>query len=445
MARNDLFNTEDQKTHERAVLVGMILPGHDREEEEENLQELSLLVNTAGAKVVQAVIQERKAPNVSTYLGKGKVEELAEICQRREADLIVFDNDLSPIQARNLEKLTKTNVIDRTEVILDIFAGRARSRQSKLQVELAQLEYLRPRLRRMWEHLSRQTGGIGTRGPGETQLEVDRRRLGERVSHLKRELDKVEQISETKAQQRRREAYTVAMVGYTNVGKSMLMNALTQADVHVADALFATLDSTTRKLQLGEGKPVLLTDTVGFVRKLPHHLVESFKATLSEVRSANLVLHIADISSPTRDRQIEAVEEVLGTMDIDPDRTLRVFNKIDAMESTTMEGNIQLRWPDAILVSAITGEGLEELVHEIRTRRQRDYSETVLRLPPGKEAITSRIYDETEVIDVKYGADGSCYRILVAPTVLTRLISAGAKEELHRLKEWEEEPGGDGD
>lgn len=226
MAEDRFFYPHKAVPQERAVLVGTVLPGDDRDEEEENLLELAQLGRAAGARVLHALVQERDAPDVSTYIGRGKVEELAALCKEREANLIIFDSELSPVQARNLEKRTETNVCDRTELILDIFARRARTRQARLQVELAQLEYLRPRLRRMWEHLSRQEGGIGTRGPGETQLEVDRRRLGDRVIQLKRELEKVARTSETKARQRRRRGFGVALVGYTNVGKSSLLNAL---------------------------------------------------------------------------------------------------------------------------------------------------------------------------------------------------------------------------
>lgn len=445
MGDDGFFHPPFETVLERAVLVGTVLPGSDRDDEEENLLELAQLARAAGARVQHALMQERRSPDVSTYIGKGKVAELAELCREREADLIIFDNDLSPVQARNLESRTDTNVCDRTELILDIFANRARTRQARLQVEMAQLEYLRPRLRRMWEHLSRQAGGIGTRGPGETQLEVDRRRLGERVAHLKRELEKVQRISETKARQRRRKSFNVTLVGYTNVGKSSLMNALTEANVLVDDALFATLDSTTRRLELGEGEPVLLTDTVGFVRKLPHHLVESFKATLSEVREADLILHVADLSSVARDRQIQAVEEVLGELDVDNDNTLRVFNKLDAFETPSLAGDFQVRWPDAVLVSAVSGEGLEELRREILRRRQEAFAETVLFVPAGGEAITANIYGECEVRDVRYEPEGSYYRLRMPEPTLDRLVAAGARNRGDLLESWETDEESDGE
>ncbi len=438
MAEPRYFDPQDAKPQERAVLVGTVFRNDDRDEEEENLQELAQLGRAAGARVLHALVQERNAPSVSTYIGRGKVEELAALCKEREANLIIFDSELSPVQARNLEKRTEINVCDRTELILDIFARRARTRQARLQVELAQLEYLRPRLRRMWEHLSRQEGGIGTRGPGETQLEVDRRRLGDRVSQLKRELDKVARVSETKARQRRGRGFSVALVGYTNVGKSSLLNALTGADAYVADALFATLDSTTRRLDLDGSEPVLVTDTVGFVRKLPHHLVESFKATLAEVSEADLVLHVIDLASASWERQVLAVEEVLGDLDVDPERCLRVFNKLDAArDADEVLAGLRTRWPDACFVSATTGEGLEALRGAIRARRQEAFRETVLFLPAGGEALTAAIYAECEVRDVRYEPEGSYYRLRLAEPTRARLLARGGEEHAELLDGWD--------
>lgn len=438
MAEDRFFYPHQAVPQERAVLVGTVLPGDDRDEEEENLLELAQLSRAAGARVLHALVQERDAPDVSTYIGRGKVEELAALCKEREANLIIFDSELSPVQARNLEKRTETNVCDRTELILDIFARRARTRQARLQVELAQLEYLRPRLRRMWEHLSRQTGGIGTRGPGETQLEVDRRRLGDRVIQLGRELAKVARVSETKARQRRRRGFGVALVGYTNVGKSSLLNALTGADAFVADALFATLDSTTRRLDLDGSEPVLLTDTVGFVRKLPHHLVESFKATLAEVSEADLVLHVIDAASRSWERQALAVEEVLGELDVDPERCLRVFNKLDALGDREAEvAGLRARWPEAVFVSAAMGAGLGELREAVRERRQAAFAETVLFLPAGSEALTAILYGEGEVQEVRYAPEGGYYRLRLPDSTRARALARGAEERPELLEAWE--------
>ncbi len=424
MSTQNYFYPERSKVKEKAVLVGTVLSGQEREEEEDNLRELSMLAKTAGAKVLGSVLQSRQSPDVSTFIGSGKVDEIKGLCQEREANLIIFDHDLSPVQARNIEKQTGINVADRTELILDIFALRARSRQARLQVELAQLEYLRPRLRRMWEHLSRQAGGIGTRGPGETQIEVDRRRLGEKVTHLRRELEHLAKISETKAKKRRQEAYTVALVGYTNVGKSTLMHTLTGSDVFIEDALFATLDATTRRLTLGESEELLITDTVGFIRKLPHHLVESFKATLSEVREADLLLHVADLSSPALERQVTAVDEVLGEMDVDPAAALRIFNKVDDAE----EGRAnwaQRRWPGSLVVSAKSGEGLDDLRGELLSRRRQSFRETVLRVPLGMERLSGIIYRDGEVLDVRYDEQGAVYHLRLPEDTLGKLLAEG--------------------
>ncbi len=425
-SQETFFYPGKEKAREKAILVGTVLSGQEREEEEDNLRELSMLARTAGAKVLGSVLQSRQSPDVSTFIGSGKLEEVKQLCHDRDANLILFDHDLSPVQSRNIEKQTGINVADRTELILDIFALRARSKQARLQVELAQLEYLRPRLRRMWEHLSRQAGGIGSRGPGETQIEVDRRRLGEKVTHLRRELEHLAKISETKAKKRRQEAYTVALVGYTNVGKSTLMQALTGSDVFVEDALFATLDATTRRLTLGESEELLITDTVGFIRKLPHHLVESFKATLSEVREADLLLHVADLSSPAMERQVAAVDEVLGEMDVDPASALRVFNKMDEAE----EGRAnwaQRHWPGSLALSAKAGDGLDELRGELLSRRRKSFRETFLRVPMGMERLSAVIYRDCEVLDVSYDELGAIYHLRLPELVLGKLLAEGVQ------------------
>ncbi|MDP6418004.1 MAG: GTPase HflX [Candidatus Krumholzibacteria bacterium] len=424
MSKDDFFYPGNHPSRERAILVGSVLSGQEREEEEDNLRELAMLASTAGAKVLGSMIQSRRAPDVSTFIGRGKLEELKELCEEREVNLILFDHDLSPIQARNIETFTGINVADRTELILDIFAKRARSRQAHLQVELAQLEYLRPRLRRMWEHLGRQAGGIGSRGPGETQLEVDRRRLSEKVSRLRDELEHLHRVSETKAGRRRENSFTVALVGYTNVGKSTIMRAMTGSDVFIEDALFATLDATTRRLKLDEDSEVLLTDTIGFIRKLPHHLIESFKATLSELKTADLLLHVADLSSPVLSRQIEAVDEVLGEMDVDPASALRVFNKADEAE-TGMERWAERHWPGSIVVSALENRGLDELRFAILERRRENYEDAVLRVPVGQEKLASMIYRDSEVLNVSYDEHGALYHVRAPRETLSRMEDAG--------------------
>ena len=325
-----------------------------------SLEELARLAETAGARVGGAVLQRRGPPRPATFIGRGKVEELKQRAVEADADMVIFDDDLSPAQMRNLEKAVGCKVVDRSELILDIFARRARTRESRLQVELAQLEYTLPRLTGMWKHLERQAGGIGTRGPGETQLETDRRIVRERIARLRKELEAVERERETKRRRRRRE-FRAAIVGYTNAGKSTLFNALTRAQVFVEDRLFATLDATTRQIVSPTRQVVLLTDTVGFIRKLPHHLVASFHSTLVEAIEADLLLHVVEAADPHFRRQIAAVEEVLEEILEAPRPTTLVFNKIDRIGDPTVVEGLRVEYPGSFAVSARTGEGLDAL------------------------------------------------------------------------------------
>jgi GTPase len=343
---------------ERAVLVGH--GGRNGATLERSLEELARLTDTAGARVLATVTQKRGTVHPATFIGKGKLEELRAQVEASDADMVIFDDDLSPAQMRNLEKALDCKVVDRSELILDIFARRARTRESRLQVELAQLEYTLPRLTGMWKHLERQAGGIGTRGPGETQLETDRRLVRERIARLKRELEAVERERETQRRRRRRE-FRAAIVGYTNAGKSTLFNALTRARVLVEDRLFATLDATTRQLVSPTRQVVLITDTVGFIRKLPHHLVASFHSTLVEAIEADLLLHVVDTSDPHFRRQIAAVDEVLEEILETPRPQTLVFNKIDRIEDSTVVEGLRVEYPGAFAVSARTGEGLDAL------------------------------------------------------------------------------------
>lgn len=369
---------------ERALLVGLLdEPGSRRSEADPaddpfspdpdatSLEELALLAQTAGSAIVGELQQRRRQIHPATFLGKGKLEQLRELRAERAANVVIFDEDLSPAQARNLEEALECKILDRTELILDIFATRARTREAQVQVELAQLQYLMPRLTRMWTHLSRQEGGIGMRGPGETQLEVDRRRIGQRVATLKRRLEVVERERETQSRRRSR-LFRASFVGYTNAGKSTLFNALTRAGVLEEDQLFATLDTTTRRLGLGNGQVVLLSDTVGFIRKLPHHLVASFRATLGEVREADLLLHVVDASHPAFRRQMRAVDEVIaGLLDGREVPTLLVLNKADRI---SQEDAMSLRcaFPDAMVLSARDREqALAIKTHLIEETRDR--------------------------------------------------------------------------
>jgi len=354
----ELSRTETVTT-ERAVLVGVLPAGRDYGEDP--LVELAGLAETAGVVVAATLVQRRDRPIASTYIGSGKVEDLRLLVEASDADLIIFNNDLSPGQTRNLEKATGVKVLDRTELILDIFAHRAQTHQARLAVELAQLEYALPRLKRMWTHLSRQAqGGVGLRGPGEKQLEVDRRLAARRIHDLRRELHAIERRKQREVAARR-DRMTVSLVGYTNAGKSTLLNTLTGADVFVQDALFATLDTRTRRWQLPGWGPVLLSDTVGFIRDLPHHLIESFKATLEEARQTDLLLHVADAANPAVYDQIAATYRVLEEIGIDQKNTLLVLNKIDALPDRARLDAILARYPNAVPTSATSGQGLDEL------------------------------------------------------------------------------------
>ncbi len=344
---------------ERVIVATLILPGSEAGRAEDPLEEISGLVDAAGAEVVGGLTQRLARPHPRTAFGKGKVEEIGELARERGAALLAVDFDLSPGQGRNLEKDLDLRVVDRTELILDIFASRARTRQAKLQVELAQAEYMRPRLTRLWTHLERTEGAIGTRGPGETQLETDRRLVNRKIADLKQRLAEIEDRSRRQAESRT-DTSTVSLVGYTNAGKSSLMKALTGADVYIADQLFATLDTRVRRWDLAGGRNVLLADTVGFVRDLPHHLVASFHATLEETLHADLLLHVCDATDGDLEVHLRAVEEVLASLGGQEIPSLQILNKIDLVPPLERE-LLCRRFPDAVPVSAVSGAGLPDL------------------------------------------------------------------------------------
>jgi GTP-binding protein HflX len=380
---------------ERALLVGLFGPGTPRWLAEEYLNELSMLSETAGATTVDKELQNRPHPDPSTYIGKGKLHQLKQQVAEKNADILIFDDELSATQIRNIEKATKVKVLDRSGLILDIFASRAKTAAAKTQVELAQLQYLLPRLTRFWTHLSRQKGGIGTKGPGETQIETDRRLIGKRIATLKEKLDKLDTQRSTQ-RKGREENVRVALVGYTNAGKSTLMNELTDTDVLAEDKLFATLDSTVRRLEL-ENHEVLLSDTVGFIRKLPHHLIESFKSTLDEVRDADILLHVIDASGKMVEDYIEVVQSTLEELGMSNRQTVLVFNKIDLLEPEKLI-DLKKEYPSALFVSAYRSLGIGKLQSKLESLIEEDYVKFNYTLPLSHYKAVAYLH-ETAIIE----------------------------------------------
>jgi GTP-binding protein HflX len=388
---------------ERAFLVSVALP--DRPwVGDDPLEELHGLATTAGATVVGGLTQKRQEVIPATYIGKGKLQELQEQVQATDTDVVIFDNDLSPAQVRNLEKALSVKVLDRSELILDIFATRARSVESRLQVELAQLEYALPRLRQMWTHLSRITGGIGLRGPGETQLEEDRRLVDLRIRDLKARLVEVQARKEREVRSRQEE-HTISLVGYTNAGKSTLMNALTGASVYVEDKLFSTLDTRTRQWHLKDWGRVLLSDTVGFIRDLPHHLIASFKATLEEARQARLLLHVVDASNPTAEDQIKAVNAVLKELGCDQKPSLLVLNKVDRLTDRSYLHVLQSHHPRAIPISAAAKQGLDSLQDAVIEALSADFVDAEIDTSAGNGKVLSYLAAHAEIYRQEYHDD----------------------------------------
>jgi len=408
---------------ERAVLVGVLLePPIDPEHP---LDELAGLAQTAGVRVVGTLTQRRETPDQTTYLGKGKVAELSALAQRHDADVVVFDNDLSPAQTRNLERALDLKVLDRSEVILDIFAARARTYEARLAVELAQLEYSLPRLKRMWTHLSRLKMGIGMRGPGEKQLEVDRRLVERRIHDLRQELHEIHARRERQVAARR-DHMTVSLVGYTNAGKSTLLNAVTGSDEVAEDKLFATLDTRTRRWRLPGWGPVLLSDTVGFIRDLPHRLIASFKATLEETRQADLLLHVADASSPLVDAQIAAVRGVLQELEVDDKDTLLVLNKIDAVSDRASRDGLLDRYPHAIAISARTGAGMPALARAASDCLGRGFRDVDVQTDPGNGRLLAWLGRHGEVLSRHFAADRITVHCRIPAALLGRIDATEA-------------------
>ena len=411
---------------EKAFLVGVILKGSSRVQIEEQLEELKFLADTAGADIIGKFTQNRSRPDPATFIGKGKAETIINQASELDCNLIIFNDDISPTQIKNLQKIAgeTTKVIDRTGLILDIFTKHAKTKEAKTQVQLAQLEYFLPRLTRIWTHLERQMGGIGTRaGAGETQIEIDRRLIRNQIAKLKRELTAIEK--QRKVQNHRRvNAFRIALVGYTNAGKSTLMNALTDADVLVQDQLFATLDTTTRKLENIEvGIPVLLSDTVGFIRNLPHNLIASFRSTLGEIRDVDLLLKVFDASSDNIHEHIDTVEEVLKEMDMPNKTNIIVLNKIDAITDPQQLSGLKTRFKEASFISSLKNIGLKELSDQIEKTITSEFQKDVFHLSFKQTKLLDTIYTLTRVLKKKSDYNG------------IRLEVEGNRESLDKIRQ----------
>ncbi len=410
-----MFDSDLQQ--EKAIAISVVKKGSDRELAMEHLDELAFLAETAGAFVVEKIYQELPKPKSATVVGSGKLEEIRVIVDEEVITLVIFDDDLSPAQMRNLEEALERKVVDRSGLILDIFAGRAKTQEAKTQVELAQLQYILPRLTRMWTHLSRQYGGIGTKGPGETQIETDRRIIRTRIQKLE---ERINTFAKQKEQQRKgREGLPLfALVGYTNAGKSTLMNSLTEAHVYTEDKLFATLDTTVRTLFLPNAQKALVSDTVGFIRKLPAHLIASFRSTLAEAGHADILLHVIDVSHKYFREQIEIVNETLKSLNIYDRPIIHVLNKIDKLESLDMIRNVEKDYPNCIKISAKRGINVSGLLN-LMQQKYEEHSKTYrLLLPYSDMNLVSDIYNSGEILKRKDKQTGAEFEVKVVPDKL---------------------------
>lgn len=391
----------DQKITEKAILVAVKSRNDKKEVVEEHLDELEMLADTAGAETIIKMIQERTRFDPAYFIGKGKAEELAELADLNDITIVIFDADLNPTQVRNLEKLVERKIIDRSGLILDIFASHAKTKQAKTQVELAQLQYMLPRLTRAWTHLSKQYGGIGTKGPGETQIETDRRIIRTRISKLKDNLKKMESQNVTKSM-KRQDFINASLVGYTNAGKSTLINLLTDSDLLAENKLFATLDSTTRSFELEKNKQIMITDTVGFIRKLPHNLIESFKSTLQVVKDADIILHVVDISHPYYEDHIQVVNDTLNELGCEKRKEVLIFNKVDALENKDKIEFIRSQHENSIVVSALRGINIGQLKKELVKIYEENFGEHIIRLNINESKKVAQIHGLAEVLSTEY-------------------------------------------
>ena len=419
--------------NERVFLIGVTWGDESTEHFNESMKELHQLADTAGCEVISTFFQAAKRPNTSTYVGKGKLQEIKSAAGNSKVHTLIFNNNLSPSQSRNISDVSGCNVVDRTEIILDIFANHARTKQSKLQVELAQLEYAYTKLKRKWKHLSRIQGGIGFRGPGETQIEVDRREIRKKTTILKKKIKNIEQISLTK-RNKRKDITSIALVGYTNAGKSTLFNLLTNENRYTADQLFATLDSKTRAIETESKENLVITDTIGFIRKLPHRLVSSFHSTLLEVLEADLLLHVVDVSYPNLLELMEAVEDVLQDIKIEQKNILIVFNKTDKMSGNHylfIKKKLITKYPDSVFISAKTDEGIDQLYSKIEEFIQRSKKCVELEVPVEMQSLMSFLHKNAEIIENKYKKTTNSQALKLK---ISRQLLEGIKKQIEDFK-----------
>ncbi len=422
-----------QKMKDKVFLVGVFWGKTSREHYDESMEELYHLAKTAEVEVVDSFVQSLKKPDTATYIGKGKLQEIKSIAQNSKVNTLIFNNNLSPSQSRNISNITGCNVVDRTELILDIFAKHARTRQAKLQVEVAQLEYAYTKLKRMWKHLSRIQGGIGFRGPGETQIEVDRRLIRKRTSILKKKLKTIENTSLTK-RKKRKNIISIALVGYTNAGKSTLFNRLTKENRYTADQLFATLDSKSRSLYIDQSEKMMITDTVGFIRQLPHKLVTSFHSTLLEVIEADLLLHVVDVSRSNILELMDSVHSVLEEIGAADKNILVVFNKTDLVGGNHflfLKKKLMLEYPDSIFISAKNGEGMEMLVEKMSEFIIKKSVVITLEVPVKLSNLISFIYDNAEVLEEDFNPENNMRIVTIK---IARQLLPNIKKQIEDFK-----------